>query len=195
MSMRQYAEHCCTLRLTVGLPSSWADLSQQLCDGDTERDEAVKHCTTDLELCDQTVEVLRHEALIPQVHSMHLGLGAVRSVVSAPALPKRRPQMFRRPKDLVARDDLQTARGTNWAHVTPPAPVSNALSCPAPCRQRQAGQSRRQPWQRNPQTGGKAILTRAHGFGVGLAGKLCRGGQGPNGGRRHLRRVTAGANL
>jgi hypothetical protein len=47
----------------AGFPFPRTDLSHDFSDGDAERGEAVQDGDTDLELCNLTVEVPRHEAL------------------------------------------------------------------------------------------------------------------------------------
>ena len=66
-----------------GFPFPPTGLSCELCDRDAECGEAVQDGDTDLELRNLTVEVPRHEALVQQLHTMHLCLCAAPAVVTA----------------------------------------------------------------------------------------------------------------
>jgi hypothetical protein len=56
----------------------------------------------DLDFCDLSVEVTRHEALAQEFNTVHLSLDAASAVVSAPVLPDRATEVFRSPQGLVS---------------------------------------------------------------------------------------------
>ena len=72
-------------------------LSHGLCAGYAERGVAVQDGDAELDVCDLSVEVSRHEALPQLFHAVHLGLDTASAVVSAPVLPDRSAKVSRRP--------------------------------------------------------------------------------------------------
>ena len=75
---------CCTNRVRVGLSLSQMDVCHGLCGRYAKGGLAVEDSDTDLDLRDLPVEVLGHEALTHQFHTMHLDFDAGSAVVSSP---------------------------------------------------------------------------------------------------------------
>ena len=65
---------------------------------------------TNLELCDQTVKVPRHETLPEQFHTVDFRLCTASAVVAAPSSPECATEVFRRPEGLVARGGTSSGR-------------------------------------------------------------------------------------
>ena len=84
------------------VPLSRTDLSHGFRDGYAERDVTVQDGDADLEFCDLTIEVPRHEPLAHQLHTMHLCFDAASAVVSAPSSPERAAELFRCAHGLVS---------------------------------------------------------------------------------------------
>ena len=70
-----------------GPPCPPTELSHSFRDGYAERGVAVRDGDADLDLCDLSVEVPRHEPLAQQFDTMHLRFDAASAVVSAPSSP------------------------------------------------------------------------------------------------------------
>ena len=85
-------------------PFPRTQLSHGFRDGYAERVVAVHDCNTDLNLCNLSVKVPRHEALSQEFHAVHLGFGTAPAVVLAPVSPDRAAQVFGCPQGLVACD-------------------------------------------------------------------------------------------
>lgn len=85
-------------------PYPLTDLSCDLRDADAERNVAVQHGNTNLELRDLAVEVPRHEALTKEFEAVHFRFCAASSVILAPPSPKCTAVVLRGPQRLVARD-------------------------------------------------------------------------------------------
>lgn len=71
--------------MSAAPPLPRTDLSYDLCCGYAKSGVAIEHDDANLGLRNLSVEVPRHEALPHQFHTMHFGLGAAPSVVSAPS--------------------------------------------------------------------------------------------------------------